>query len=648
MGPVEVYLNGKIVKFATRKALAMFSYLVVESGTHPREKLLALFWPESETHLAQAALRNTLARIKEGLKSVNEPLIIAGDRIGFNFSVFFTLDLDLVKQATLESAFDKTTLSDITLLKNAVDSIRGSFLDGFSLPDAPAFDEWLTFQRSVWTNCQNQIFDRLSLYLLENHLFQPAIETVNIWINRDRFNETAYQRLMRLHYLNNARHAAIQTYETCRNMLMTELGIEPSPETQKIFVHIQSNPPTLSHVDSQVNRQTNFQIPFAGRLSECKILVKSFRTVQKGESQVIVISGDTGIGKTRLVDEFSKWAKIEGADIMRGRSFEMSDQMPFQPIIESLRERLERENSPEDLLDDIWLVELSRILPELRGRYPDLELPACDEITAQARLFEAILRFTLSLSKQRPLVWVMDEFDRVDNETLLLLQYLLHNWQTSQASVLLLFLVNSNSIKNNTSLNGWLNELHRFSKVTNLSLSEMTSEDIRMLIYSMAGENAPGSSDLINWLITETGGSPTFISEILTTLNKSGALIWREESSYQKLDPSATISNMKMMNVQLLISGMRERFLKHLEWVSQPAIDVLIASGVIGQKSNLISLCQVAGIDEQTGIKVLNNLVATRLNIKNKNEATSYLVPHENIRYDINKQINNPNRQTFL
>src|SRR5438093_6457270 len=103
LGPPEISFDGKPLKFATRKALALFAYLVVESGAHSREKLMSLFWPESETHLAQSALRNTLARVKEALRGMDEPLIMEGNRVRINISIASTLDLNLITQATSES-----------------------------------------------------------------------------------------------------------------------------------------------------------------------------------------------------------------------------------------------------------------------------------------------------------------------------------------------------------------------------------------------------------------------------------------------------------------------------------------------------------------------------------------------------------------
>src|SRR5258705_687599 len=120
MGPPEIFYNGKPLKFATRKALALFGYLVVETGAHSREKLMSLFWPESETHLAQSALRNTLARIKEALRGLEEPLQMEGDRVRINNSIASTLDLELVARSMADTQPAKMAPRTVVLLERAV------------------------------------------------------------------------------------------------------------------------------------------------------------------------------------------------------------------------------------------------------------------------------------------------------------------------------------------------------------------------------------------------------------------------------------------------------------------------------------------------------------------------------------------------
>jgi DNA-binding SARP family transcriptional activator len=614
---------------------------VVERGQHPRDKLMVLFWPEGETRLAQSALRNTLARIKEALRGVDEPLRMEGDRVGFNVSIASTLDLELITRATSDSA------PAIFLLQSAAEASRGSFMDGFSLPDAPAFDEWLTTQRATWGHRQNLVYDRLSLHQLETHLIQPAIETVMRWISLDRLNEIAYQRLMRLHFLNGDRSAALQTYETCRDLLAQELGVKPSSETEVVLAHIHSSPTPAPVTDSQTELREPLHIPFVGRSNEYQGLVQSFRFAKKGKPQIAVISGESGIGKTRLSDEFLKWAGTEGADVLRGRAFETSGRLPYQPIIDALRERLERENAPADLLDDAWLVELTHILPELRERYPDLTLATGDDSTARARLFEAIARLAEALSARRPLVWLIDDVQWADAETLELLHYLSRNWRKSRAPILLLILMRAEALGHGSTLRDWMRDLTRDIAITRFNLAAMNADDLQQIIFSLAGENAPGSSKLSAWLTAETAGQPFFLTETLTALDEYGALVWDAEPPVRRLNPLATLANLKSIGSQSLAPAIRDVVLSRLEWLSQPAAAVLAAAAVIGRNCSYTFLCNVSGTGEQDSLNALDELLSARMIVEIRNEARPYTVSHDRIREVVYAQLSEARQQVF-
>lgn len=236
LGSPKVIYGGQTVKFATRKSLALFALLVVEQTSYPREQLQTIFWPESETHLAQSALRNTLVRLKTGLGGLDQPLRIAGDRIEFNRPRNFQLDLDLVSEAASEiQAAKELNTPCCSLLNEAAKIVRGPFLEAFSLPDSPEFDHWSMRQRAVWERRTNHLFDQLSNLQRENGLILSAIETVNSWLALDNLNETAYHRLMDLFFRNGDRVNAIRTYQACRKVLLKELGMEPLPETKELF-----------------------------------------------------------------------------------------------------------------------------------------------------------------------------------------------------------------------------------------------------------------------------------------------------------------------------------------------------------------------------------------------------------------------------
>src|SRR5688572_12527176 len=143
LGPPEVSYGGQLLKFRSRKELALLIYLVVEGGQHSREKLMALLWPESDRKRGQASLRNTLVRLRQGLAGVEAYLTIELDRVEFNFDCLFELDLNTLQTALQESPKP----ADLGPLQAAILVYRGDFLEGFSLADAPEFDDWAGLQR---------------------------------------------------------------------------------------------------------------------------------------------------------------------------------------------------------------------------------------------------------------------------------------------------------------------------------------------------------------------------------------------------------------------------------------------------------------------------------------------------------------------
>src|SRR3712207_12848 len=125
-----------------------------------------------------------------------------------------------------------------------------------------------------------------------------------------------------------------------------------------------------------------------------------------------------------------------GADVLKGGASEGAG-LPYGPLVEAMRPRMERERAPDDLLEDAWLSELSRLLPELKERYPDLPSPTSgDGETAKGTLFEAIARTVGALASRAPVVVFLDDLQWVDATTLEVLDYAGSRWAEQGASVL--------------------------------------------------------------------------------------------------------------------------------------------------------------------------------------------------------------------
>src|SRR5437660_7520149 len=128
-------------------------------------------------------------------------------------------------------------------LQRAISLPRGEFLEGFSLRDAPAFDDWVRFQREYWHLRTSEVFDRLSQMQFETGELEAAMETVSRWLVLSPLHEDAYRRLMRLHFAAGDRVAALQAYDTCRARLSTGMQTEPTLETAALAIRMRAVAP---------------------------------------------------------------------------------------------------------------------------------------------------------------------------------------------------------------------------------------------------------------------------------------------------------------------------------------------------------------------------------------------------------------------
>src|SRR5437588_623649 len=409
LGPPEVFHDGKRLTFALRKAQALLLYLAVEGGMHQRRQLDAFLWPDSEPHEARAALRNAIALLRrllgdpEASPSNHTHLLSQHDLLSLDPHAPVELDLDAVlhawkevhKLSMLPSEEHHAAL--VTLVQRALALVRGPFLDGFWLGEDAPFDAWREQQQRQWQVRLLLLLDRLSSWQEAAGEFEPASATLARWVALDPLAEEASRRLMRMSLARGDAAGALQVYASLQAHLAEALQITPSPETVALAEHSRAlakgrRGATVRPTTAESRPPSELVVPLLGRSAAFRQLVGRFQQARAGQPQAVLVMGEAGIGKTRLTSEFVAWSRVQGAEVLSGHAFEMGGRLPYQPLVEALRERLEAENAPEDLLEDVWLAELSRLLPELRVRYSDLPTPTEDELTAKARLFEAVAR----------------------------------------------------------------------------------------------------------------------------------------------------------------------------------------------------------------------------------------------------------------
>jgi DNA-binding SARP family transcriptional activator len=222
LGMPKVQRAGQVLTFRTRKALALLVYLVIEDSFQAREKLAEFLWPKSNAQRGQMSLRRALAFIRQALgdmETTGTPyILVERDALSFNFATNFELDLNIVDAAwqlsRVPGDIDPVSYQERrTRLQAAVDRYRADFLEGFSLPDALAFDNWASLQREIYHQRMDLIFDQLSqMYFAENDL-TSAIETGLHWVAHNNLNEAAHRHLMAVYSAKGDRTSALHQYQ---------------------------------------------------------------------------------------------------------------------------------------------------------------------------------------------------------------------------------------------------------------------------------------------------------------------------------------------------------------------------------------------------------------------------------------------------
>ena len=664
LGAPEVFHDGSRLTFSLRKAQALLLYLAVEGGMHSRSKLAAFLWPDSEPHAARTGLRTALTLLRDlfadsdASPSQHSHLQSSHELLGLNPRTPLELDLDVVRQAyqalRLPAVPSEQRAVLVALLQDALSLVRGPFLDGFWLREETGFDAWVQQQQHQWQVRLFQLFERLSAFQEESFELEQAQATLTRWLAFDPLSEEASRRLMRVHLARSDAVAALQVYATLRARLAEELQAKPSADTVALAEHVRATaahshrsglaPSSPATVESRPPGE--LVAPLVGRAAAFTQLVGSFQQARDGRPQAVLVEGEAGIGKTRLAHDFGNWARAQGTDVLSGQAFEMGGQLPYQPLVEAVRERLEEENAPEDLLDDLWLAELSRLVPELRVRYPDLPAPTQDELTPRLRLFEAVARLMDALGQRAPLVLLLDDLQWVDGASLDLLRYLGRHWIRHGSRVLLLGTIRSEGMELNPQLSADLSDLGRDLPVTRIALQALSQAETIQLLQAIAGEAKPGTSGgggqrghgeawsatpeaapspasetklsaLGDFLFAHTGGQPLYLLETLKLFRDRQWLIPRlSADGAWGLEPTAEMAAALVQEGSrraLVPLSVRAMILARLARLKPPTRQLVQASAVLGNQATAKLLWQLAEVGVQAGVEGLEEAVGSGL-----------------------------------
>lgn len=525
LGGFEVWHGDKPVGgFESQKVRALLAYLVSHRDrAFSREHLAGLLWPDRDPEAARHALRQAVYNLKASLPDgPGEPLIVS-DSHGLRFNVRAGAWVDV---AAFEDALRRSREHgsvDPHYLSAAVSLYRGELLAGFFLKDSEAFEEWLVAEQE---RLREAALDGLrTLVEVYRRRGEPrlGIHYARRLLSVEPLSEETCRDLMRLYAQAGRRSLALAEYERLKDLLARELGVEPLRETRDLHQAILQNT-AEEEIPLRDDQPIGPLLPLAGRAEPLALLRAAWQRVLGGESQLLLVTGEAGAGKTRLIRTFLDAATSrKQAAVLKGRCFDRAPVVPYCAVAEMLASALaDPTDAAERVLasaDPQQLADVARLCPGVRELRPDLPVPApLAGEEDRRRLFASVAAFVAGLCtagggpSPDPVILFLDDLHLADRDTWELLADLVARLVDLPVLVLLA-----------TRGAGEASLLQAAGQAARIDLGRLPSTAVREIAGSLVGEEQ--SAVLARLLDEHSGGLPLAVAELINHLWDEGLLI---------------------------------------------------------------------------------------------------------------------------
>ena len=620
LGNFYIRFNNEILTGFSDRQQSLLAYLLLNSNQpQSRQQIAFLFWPESSDQQAKTNLRQLFHHLRQTWSDLDRHLQISSRTVQWKPDISFTLDTAQFQTLLQRANYnEEVSLTErCRLLEQAVDCYQGDLL-----PDC--YDDWILPIREQLRG-QFITAQEALIHAYESQAdYQSAIYWAEQFLHYDPLHEETYRCLMRLYALINNRASALRVYHTCETVLQQELGVEPSPSTREQY-HRLLNITTPAEQPS-VSLSMPHPPPLIGRKPELGGLIQTWKTVQQGQPQVILVHGEAGVGKTRLLEEITKWAALQGAVTAQTRCYADQGQLVYAPITAWLRS--ESLHPRISYLEEVWIAEVSRLLPELLVENPQLaKPPPFTESWQREQFYEALARAIVSGADKHPLVLIIDDLQWSGEGVLEWLSYLLHF--AVNMPMLFIGAVRSGTINAQHPLQPWMAALRQELLLSELRLHPLSKQDSASLANHIMGREVP--VDQLENLYRETEGNPFFIVEtVRAALEQPGKTQIGSVEIKGDLGPVALPPR-----VQAVIES-------RLNLLSTDAGELAEYAAVVGREFSIEVLAQTSEREEEAFVRSLDELWQRR--IVREQGKTTYDFSHDKIREVIYNRISRARR----
>ncbi|MGA7669016.1 MAG: BTAD domain-containing putative transcriptional regulator [Nitrolancea sp.] len=568
------YGEERLLQLESARASSLLAYLLLHRGVAcPRGRVAFVLWPDSTDTQARTNLRHLLHTLRHSLPDAEQFFEVTNRTISLARNDDLWSDVGEIERAaeTLSGEFDA---DDFECARRAMELYSGDLLEG-------CYDDWIEPERDRLRSIYTQSMTRVIDVLTERGQFADGIAEAERLLRHDPLNESCHRALMRLHDMLGNRAQALQQYHVLVATLDRELGVPPSTETIAAY---QALLPDLGHsLDVDPRAEDARDNPFIGRLAERRRLTSLWAEVDRGGPRLVLLSGEAGVGKTRLAEDFLRWCSHHGAVTASARAFQAEGSLTYGPLISWLRSthfatRVNR-------LDPAHSTHLARLLPELTTDGPSTALlAATPEVDQRRILFDAAA--SVISGGPSPVLLLADDLQWFDRETLQFLHYLIR--RDHAARLMIVATLRADEVDSSHPASDLRAGIRSLDRLVEIDLDPLTAPETGALAALISGHALAKSDEAA--LYRETEGNPLFVIEAI-------------RAGWQKARLSGGWTSSRVQEIV-------ERRLLNL---SVPAQELIGVAAVIGREFDSDVLAHASGIDEETLVAALDELWRRRL-----------------------------------